>query len=147
MFLKVQFRFLIHILKLKDCQVDPTRFAPLFPSGDKGFRGLKGKAHIFFSWLFHWNSDQKWWFHVLLWSKNLKPVVVSLKPVFFLVELRPKAFNSTKKTRVSMNTTTGFQVLISKVTREYHHFFVRVSLKTVNKNKIKHERVSYETIH
>ena len=34
-----------------------------------------------------------------------------------------------------MNTTTGFQVLISKVTREYHHFFVRVSLNTVNKIK------------
>ena len=46
-----------------------------------------------------------------------------------------------------MNTTTDFQVLISKVTREYHNFFVRVSLNTVNKNKIKHERVSYETIH
>ena len=72
-----------------------------------------------------------WWFH---WNR-----------VFFGGVCRRQI--STKKTRVSMNTTTGFQVLISKLTREYHHFFVRVSLNTVNKNKIKYEGVSFETIH
>ena len=64
-----------------------------------------------------WNL---WWFH---WNQ-----------VFF-GGVEAEGLSFTKKTCVSMNTTTGFQVLISKVTREYHHFFVRVSLNTVNKIK------------
>ena len=34
-FLIVQFWFLNHLLKWKDCQVDPIGFAPLLLSGDK----------------------------------------------------------------------------------------------------------------
>ena len=34
-FLKVQFWFQSHIIKWKDCQVDPIGTASLFPSGDK----------------------------------------------------------------------------------------------------------------
>ena len=64
-----------------------------------------------------WNL---WWFH---WNQ-----------VFF-GGVEAEGLSFTKKTCVSMNTTTGFQVLISKVTCEYHHFFVRVSLNTVNKIK------------
>ena len=64
-----------------------------------------------------WNL---WWFH---WNQ-----------VFF-GGVEAVGLSFTKKTCVSMNTTTGFQVLISKVTCEYHHFFVRVSLNTVNKIK------------
>ena len=41
MFLKAPFSFLINILNWKDCQVDPTRFAPLFPSGDKQLVDIK----------------------------------------------------------------------------------------------------------
>ena len=50
------------------------------------------------------------------------------------------------KSPVSMNTTIGFQVLISKPIREYRHFIVPVSLNTVKKNKIKYVRVSTETL-
>ena len=52
LFLKARFSFLIHILNWKDCQVDPMGFAPLFPSGDKGFRGSKEGVSIFESSIF-----------------------------------------------------------------------------------------------
>ena len=46
-----------------------------------------------------------------------------------------------------MNSNKSFQVFIFKVTREYHDFFSRLSLNTVNKNKIKDARVSFEIIY
>ena len=108
--------------------------------------GFKGKPLIFFCWRFRWNSDKKWWFHVLLWSKNLKPVVVSLKPGLFWWSWgrRPQLHQK----NLCFN--------------EYHHrfsssylqsntwipsFFCPSFIEYRQQNKKKYERVSFEIIH
>ena len=106
---------------------------------------LRGNRFFFFL-RFWWNSDKKWWFHVFLWSKNLKPVVVSLKPGFFWWSWgrRPQLHQK----NLCFN--------------EYHHrfsssylqsntwipsFFCPSFIEYRQQNKKKYERVSFEIIH
>ena len=113
--------------------------------------GFSGNTPIFFYFLltiFIETRTKNGGIHVFLEIITWKPVVVFIETRVFFGGLEAEGLQVHQKiTRVPMNTTTGFQVIISKVTRKYHHFFVHVSLNTVSKNKIKHERVSYETIH
>ena len=63
-FLKVQFWFLNHLLKWKECQLDPILFGPLLPWGDKGFRGfIKGQY-----WLVYLKDQFSFLNHLLKWK-------------------------------------------------------------------------------
>ena len=107
---------------------------------------LRGNRTFFFSWRFHWNSDKKWRFHVLVWSKNLKPVVVSLKPGVFgeVGGRRPPI--SPKYPRFRWIPPQVFKFLLQTNTWIPPFFCPSFNEYRQEKNK-KYVRVSNETIH
>ena len=107
---------------------------------------FKGETALFFSWLFHWNSDKKWRFHVLVWSKNLKPVVVSLKPGVFGEVGGRRPPTSPKYPRFRWIPPQVFKFLLQTNTWIPPFFCPSFNEYRQEKNK-KYVRVSNETIH
>ena len=88
-------------------------------------------SHIFFFLEgIQWNSDQKWRYSRVFWSKNLKPTGVFLVELDALHLARPEGRSGGRRPSTPQKKTVfqwipphRFSSSYLKVSREYHHFF------------------------